>query len=598
MVRKLLPKSSKANPDRKYKRYRSVGRLIQWFGCVWLGSAFLVLCKANFLSAADNPQLDRPQQKEKLELQQKLQKYGLATDRASIQNFLQDLNDPNPDWSKAKKWIKQLGSKSYSERAEANRSLDAMVPIPVRLLQQASTSSDPEIVFRTTNLLKVSIEKTESLVGDVLRAIKTFEIENLCREILATGCRFSSNQNIIPLVRKALFATATKNDIPVLRVQMDVSKPIVIRKMSIKILRKLKSPELSQQFSQWFHNKDFTDLPRLECVLALADVGDRRAVNYLKELMENGKTVSIRACSKIALKELTGQNFAYSVSANLNTRRKQIVAWETWIEANRATAKLYFPLRKSISIEFDECFLVSICKDQGKVMLLDESLDEVWSIRCGFPGNAEKMENGNILVGCRNRIFEITLDKEIVREHKFKTKTSDAVAQPLANGNVLVAINKRVVELESNGKTIWELNTILPVNSVVCRANGNVIVSSFRSETITFFLEEYDRSKELLWRMHAHGPSRFDRLHLLPNGNILFTGLGEFGEIDCKTREIIARRKIPTVDSFRLANGNTILFQGYRGPNKDQAWFTEIDSDGNLVRSKFLGKGISGSVRQ
>ena len=565
-----------------------------FFGTLLLFAiAFLPPFQASLLSAADDSQLDRSQQ-EKLELERRLQQYGLTTDPASIQKFLQDLNAPNPDWSKAKEWIEQLGSRSYSEREEANRSLNAVVPVPVLLLQQASECSDPEIVFRTKALLKDSSKKTETLVGDILRAIEEFEIENLCSEIVATGCSFSSNQNIIPLVKRALLATATESDIPILRNQMVDGKPIVIRKMSIDTLRKFEKPELANQFAQWFEDETFSNLTRLECARALADLGDRRALNYLTKLMLEGENFTIRARSKVALQRMTRKKITFSPAAGQSMREKQIVAWQQWIDSEGKNAKLYLPLRPNNSFDIDDCFLIANYQ-YGKVLLLDESLDEVWSIPCWCPVSVEKMESGNILVACIDRVFEITPDKEIVREHKFENNNTSA-ARPLPNGNLLVANDKKVIELEANGKVVWELNTEWQTKDLVCRENGNIIVCTCNGFSTTYFLEEFDRSKKRIWKFDD--PRAIARkISLLTNGNILYAS-GLYGELDCETGKSINIQEFRARDAFRLANGNTVFVEGQAGASKEEFWFREVDPDGKIVRSKQLGKGSSGSIRR
>ena len=556
--------------------------------------ALLPHLQADFLSAADNPQLDRPQQKEKLELRQKLQKYGLTPDKASIQKFLQDLNHPNPDWSKAKKWIEQLGSGSYSEREEASISLATTVPPPLPLLLKASRNSDPELAYRAGVLFQTSAQRTEASVAVVLQSTNAFEIESLCSEILATGIFFASKPKITQLVRKAILTTATESDIPILRKQMADGKPIVIRKMSIDTLRKFEKPELANQFSQWFQDKTFSNLTRLECARALADLGDRRALNYLTELMLDGENFTIRASSKVALQRMTRKKITFAPAAGQSMREKQIVAWRKWIDWEGKNANLYFPLRPNTSFEIDDCFLIANYQF-GKVLLLDESLDEVWSIPCWCPVSVEKMESGNILVACIDRVFEITPDKEIVREHKFENNKTSA-ARPLPNGNLLVANDKKVIELEANGKVVWELNTEWQTKDLVCRENGNIIVCTCNGFSTTYFLEEFDRSKKRIWKFDD--PRAVARkISLLANGNILYASYS-YGELDCKTRTTINIQESRARDAFRLANGNTVFLEGQSGPSKQEFWFREVDPDGKIIRSKQLGKGSVGSIRR
>ena len=115
----------------------------------------------------------------------------------------------------------------------------------------------------------------------------------------------------------------------------------------------------------------------------------------------------------------------------------------------------------------------------------------------------------------------------------------------------------------------------------------------------THFIEEYDQSKRLVWKI-TNARFRFDSINMLENGNILASDINDIvAEVDYKTKEIINRKNgISARDAFRLPNGNTIFVLDDQGADEKELWFQEIDKNGKTIRSKSLGKDHSGSVRK
>lgn len=351
-----------------------------------------------------------------------------------IRRYLKALDQSGHDGKLAEKRIAQLGSDSFSERQSAEKSITASTVIPIELLREAALGEHSEKSFRAKRILDKTLPAEIKIVEKVLRSAEWLKVRGITKEVLNSVTRFPNERRIVQLARRVIAVTATPEDINFLSAQMASKTTASVREVSISALRILHEKSLSDRFELWARNHLLEESIRLEAALALADLGDRRSLSLLLEVMGKWKSPGFRSLSHIALRQLTGQTMDYSAYEEPEVRIKQIAAWKDWITLNGNSAVLNFPLRMDVSKTTDQPTLVAVT-NRNCVLLLGKSSEVVWKFPCGNPRSAVRMDNGNILIVeyRRNRVIEVDRNKRIVREIPVKFPVN---AQPMDNGNI------------------------------------------------------------------------------------------------------------------------------------------------------------------
>ena len=516
-----------------------------------------------------------------------LRSQGVPMTKDGIQAYLRALDDSKHDRADVKKLIQQLGSDRFSEREAAEQALLKLPAIPIELLQKAIKGSDPEVAFRAQRILRNAIPPQKQTVRSTLRAIELLQLSGLTKEIFATINRFQDEQTIVLAARKAILVAVTTDDMPFLSSQIKPETIAPLRDISIQSLRQFEDAALANRFDRWSRNKSFGELTRLQSTLALADLGDRRAMTILVELMAEAQTPSIRARSQVALRNFTGKAIEYSAYADPETRQKQSQNWKNWIATKGKTSRLNFPLGSVRSNGLDGYTLLAL-SELDKVVLLNEAHEEIWKFECGYPVSAEKMDNGNILIveWKKKRLIEVTPEKRIVRDIPVRCPSG---ARPLENGNAIISCcdRRNAIEVDPNGKIVWQLK---PARHGIPQAirldNGNTLVAETGGNLI---VAEISPDGKRVWEYVVDTQNSLDSIQSLQNGNVLISIIGSAIEVDRVTRKIVWRIDRENLrDAFRLENGNTLVLAGDR--------VMELDPDGRELWSK---AGMSyGTVRR
>ena len=545
----------------------------------------------------DQERSEKYGQRELAALETNLESQGIKTSRDGIQEYLRQVTDSKQDWSTARNLIRQLGSDRFSEREAAQQSLMMLPVCPLDPLREATRSSDPEIAFRAKAVLQYAIPRQSQTVNQVIQGIELLQLSGLTKEIFLAVSKFQDEEQIVRSAKKTVLAVVTPGDATFLSSQMTRKTVAPLREISICALRQLENETLADQFEMWSRNPEFSEFTRLESALALADLGDRRSLELLMELMVEGATNTVRARSKVALRKLTGQDFKYTAYDKAEIRAKQAERWQEWITQMGMTAKLRFPLRTVPSSQsaWNEHTLVSLCgvgPTTNKVILYDEAMQEVWSYDSKYPTSAEKMENGNILIAEYHgrRVIEVNPRREIVREYAVRMANS---AQPLENGNILLATGgaNTVLEIDSEGNTVWELQGNGSFEDAVRLESGNTLIAEGNRNG--YDLYEVDPDGERVWEIAL--PSSvyggLDAIQPLENGNVLLSLVrGDAVEVDRDTCSVVWQSDdIDARDTFRLDNGNYLVLT--------KSELLEVDHEGKRVWSKEIDT-TSGSIRR
>ena len=520
-------------------------------------------------------------------LEKDLLSRGVTMNEEGIRDFLQCLTGSSPDPSAAK-LVAQLGSESFAERENAERSLKKLSVAPTDLLQTVAGGADLEAAIRAKAVLEQAIPRQRQTVVKVLRAMELLNL-NLTGEVFQVAAKFREDERVIRAAKKAMLAAVSDDDIPLLVSQMTPEATGTQREFSIGALRNLENPKLAQEFAIWSKAPRFTETTRLRSTLALADLGDRRSLELLVNLMATADSPLVRSGCEVALRKLTGQKFELSANAEPGVRAEKMRNWSDWVAREGKTAKLHFPLRSLRSDYFGGLTVIAL-PDRNRVVAFDAVMNEVWWHPCSYPTSAEKMENGNLLIAAMlgNRVFEVTPEGEIIREH---IVDSPSAARPLANGNFLIAAKNRVLEITPEGRTVWSYDGLL-LESPVRLEGGNTLTGEEGS------VFEINAKGEKIWEFKIDSSKwhtkSIDHIQALENGNVLISILvAAVIEVDKKTNEIVWRFDQKGIrDAYRLPDGNTLILTEER--------VFEIDRDGKELWSKEHARRASsgGTIRR
>ena len=239
---------------------------------------------------------------------------------------------------------------------------------------------------------------------------------------------------------------------------------------------------------------------------------------------------------------------------------------------------------------------------ENKVFLIDRNGKIRWQNPAQNPQDSWGLENGNVLVACLHRVYEIAPDiasgqgGRIVWEYATQAPNEIPTCQPLPDGNVLIGIvgECRLIELNRQGKIVHEVKLDTSVKEPhaqfrLCRKTpeGTYLVP-FTAEGA---VREYNAQGEVIREFpKIASPVGVVRL---PDGNTLISGGGKVTEYTPDNRIVweIGQNDIPDIaigtlaGLQRLENGNTIVCNWGTSPKggKVAAHIFEISYDKYVV---------------
>ena len=166
---------------------------------------------------------ERQRRKELAELDTYFSKFDIELSKQGFRQFFRQILGDNPDPAVAAQLVEQLSSGTFEQRQAAQQALMKLPAIPIALLAEASNSSEREIAYRASEILKRAIPQRRQTIQKVLRAIELLEIQGLAAEIFAViqlDEKYASNLPVEQLLsldlntaRAALIETTTADDL-------------------------------------------------------------------------------------------------------------------------------------------------------------------------------------------------------------------------------------------------------------------------------------------------------------------------------------------------------------------------------------------------
>ncbi|MDX1944383.1 MAG: HEAT repeat domain-containing protein [Pirellulaceae bacterium] len=488
--------------------------------------ALAPLCAA---LADENPAADSPAARRLAEL-------GLSPSAPSLGGYLASLR-PSPDQEAlVRTQIERLGSDDYAQREEAGRLLLRQISGITPFLEQALAGNDPEIRWRAKRILDQTQRESKLLLGAVLAVIHEQKVRGLAGPLFG-AVPFCGDNHLRLALRKALAASATPADAPLLREQLTAADPH-LRIAAIATLSVAVGTEADPDARRLLNDSE--ELVRSAAARVLADHGRRECLPVLVKLLESAES-PVRLGAIQTLRQLTGQHFNYRGGYDAAERRAaSIAAWQTWLARDGATAPLLFPLRDAavdlgrllvcdhsqhLLIEFDTAGRKTWQRNVGNqpwaclglasgnrlvgsyadrtIVEYDDQGEEVWRAE-GLPGgptSIQRLENGNTLVACTegSQVVEIDPARKTVWTVAIEGRPVDA--RRLDDGNTLITLqhSQKVVEVDPAGKVVWEISGLGMAFSAERLEGGTTLVCALGHNKI----REFDRTGKVVWEKGA-----------------------------------------------------------------------------------------------
>ena len=446
--------------------------------------------------------------------------------------------------------IEQLAADSFLERNSAQKKLEAMGSETESKIEAATKSKDPEIRLRARQIVQ-NRQNNDSSANLFLcfETLKLLKAKNAVPAILKSS-PLCSNSYLKDIAEETLVALIQPKDMDTIEKALQ-DKNLSIRVLAITGYGNLVGLENSSKLYPYL--KAENPEMRLAAAKSIANAGDRKAISAFIELMSD-KSVDIRSYSANYLRQFTKKYFKFSGFDEKNDRIDALAAWKTWLAEKGETAELHFPLKGSASTSYlNGHTLIALGNGNGGVVELDRNKKEVWRYEFLNCWSAEKLPNGNYLLGGHGgpKLIEVTPKKKIVWE--YETPAMGAIQLP--NGNILAATHgsNSVIEIRKKDKKIvWRYDTNANCFKAFRLPNGNTLVAGYK------FIREITPKKKVVWEYNDG--NYFYGVQPLPNGNIMVSDNNKsVYELNRKKEKVWEHNISSTTGVYKLPNGNVLI---------------------------------------
>jgi len=491
-----------------------------------------------------------------------IRKAYLSPTKEELTEYLLSLIPNEENRAEQAQLVRQLGDRSFRVREEAEAALSSMPNPPLDLLRQAAESNDPEVRYRARQILKKAKEAQGSSVPHaVFGYVAHQEVKGMAFPLLQY-LPYSGVSSAYGLASQAVQATATKDDLPLLRRAIE-RKPPMRRAIAVLALAKVLGEDAVDELTSLLSHED--SIVRLAAAESLANLGRREALAPLVQLLSS-EDVEIRSRSAGILQSLTRQDFQFVAYDDEASRVAAIERWQTWLSTEGETAELHFPLRpfhrylgrtlmsqypntlREIDADGNQTFeaggfqYVWGCHatDDGTRVVVDFSRKLLREFNAagkeilrlsdlpGPPSDVRRLENGNFLLALSkaDKVVEIDRNGHVVWSAALEGRPT--TINRLDNGNFLVNLQfaRKVVEIDVAGKVVWELTGLNNALTAQALPNGNVLVCEMSQGRAV----EYNREGRVVWQ--KRGFNNACQAQRLPSGNTLVSDKDGLHEVD------------------------------------------------------------------
>lgn len=483
-----------------------------------------------------------------------LKEARIATDGPSLLDYLRKRTLDDAQIAKIKLLIADLGSDDFQTREKATDELPAYGSAAVPLLNAARKSSDAEVVRRAEEVLeRIESRAGASIAAAAVRLIAARKPANAV-ETLLRFLPFADSEAVGDEVRSALAQLGVRSDgqvdpalvaaltdkLPERRAAAAVALALTGAKDHLPAVRELL--------------KDPDPVVRFRTGLALANLFEKEPIPVLIETLPR-----LSADQRTAVENLLYQladDKAPNVSPGTDDASREAYrkAWANWWKDHGAALNMV----KALSPPDVLGYTLVVLLDDNRIQELDRDKKVRWELKdLEFPLDAQYLSGDRVLVAENggNRVTERNLKGEVLWEKKVEMPL---MAQRLPNGNTVIGTRFQLLELDKDGKEIF--SHVRPDGSQFMRAaklrNGDYVFVTSRGQ----FVRLSPDGKELA-TVPVQVTTYGGRIEQLPNGRILVPehANNRVVEVDADGKVVWEYSIEQPVAAVRLPTGNTLI---------------------------------------
>ena len=270
---------------------------------------------------------------------------GVAPTAEAIGAFLRSAGEKGLSREDYAALIRQLGDDSWRRREQATKTLAESLVVYRDLLEQAARSEDMEVGIRAQRILaalasRPAAERLDGIVAAALRVAARRRLKGLTAPVLAAVAQFPDD-DLARLAVAAIRAAPRAEDAGILRKALRHALARV-RLAAVRALPAVPGAAAGD-FAPLLTDADAR--VRLSAAVALANLGDRRALKALAGLLAC-EDEGVRFRTAHVLAALTGRKIDTPALADPKAAAKAAEAWRAWVWREGRAARLNLPVRE------------------------------------------------------------------------------------------------------------------------------------------------------------------------------------------------------------------------------------------------------------
>jgi hypothetical protein len=261
-----------------------------------------------------------------------LRQAGISPDRDGLSKMLRGLSSADKQRKHIAALIAQLGSDEFGEREAATAALKSLPRPPLRELEAATESLDPEVKYRARQILAATGESSVSAVlFAACRLIAREKLTGLARELLDAAAEVD-NEAARTAMRLAMEATALADDMPLLSAALR-SKHAETRIAAVWGLSAMGGAAALELIQALVGDSEQQPAVRLAAAEAMT-IHERPAGIAALVALLDAPDAAVRRQALALVRAASGKSFDFDPDGPAEKRSQQLAPWAAWLQSD------------------------------------------------------------------------------------------------------------------------------------------------------------------------------------------------------------------------------------------------------------------------
>jgi HEAT repeat protein len=496
-----------------------------------------------------------------------LKSHAVATDEAGLLAFFRKRTLTDEGQARLKKWLRQLGDRSYAQRADASKKLVELGVPALPFLKDAVRDRDLEVSWRAQRC----VEEIRRGPGPALPSAAVRLLARLPRHLSAAPALqallsyvpFADDDSVVEETLQGLCLLSVRETALDPLIPAAVQDPLPARRAAAAfVLGRVGNAGHCLAARKLLGDPDAN--VRFRSALGLLTAGDKQAVPALIISLLSEKDQARVWAVEEALHRIAGEEGpALPDNASAEERAKAVKAWERWWR-NQGTA---VDLARVFEAE-QHRGLITVCeydsmvgRPGGQAYELARGANPRWKIT-GLQGgmDAQVLPNGRVLIAenSARRVSERDPISGAVK-WQYDLQSNPIACQRLPNGNTFIATYNQVLEVTPANRVVYNHNRGpgFFIFSAQKLNNGHILCMTAQGKIIEL---DAQSGKELR-TINVIANGGWCSVEALPSGRFLVATMstGQVREIDASGKTYNQINFQGAFRATRLPNGHTLV---------------------------------------